>query len=127
MPCAFFGILRDVIFRTSYVYMSSQLHKKYLTNSRFFDERKRINNLFISVIAATIISQPFDVCFVKAASQRSLKYENIFTIPKQIFTEEGFSKLIIGGLWARLAYNILSTMILVNSYEPFLEGIVEIL
>jgi len=30
--------------------------------------------LFVAVIASTLISQPFDVCFVKAASQRSLKF-----------------------------------------------------
>lgn len=84
LPCAGFGVLRDVIFRASYVYISTALHKKYLSNSRFYDERKRVNNLFISSIAATLISQPFDVCFVKAASQRSLKYSNILKIPGQI-------------------------------------------
>lgn len=86
MPCAVFGILRDVIFRTSYVYISSYFHKRYLSSSRFYDERKRINNVFLAVIIATVISQPFDVCFVKTASQRSLKYENVFKIPKQILT-----------------------------------------
>lgn len=84
LPCAGFGVLRDVIFRNSYVFISSSLHKKYLNNARFYDERKRVNTLFISSIIATLISQPFDVCFVKTASQRSLKYSNILKIPAQI-------------------------------------------
>jgi hypothetical protein len=87
LPCVFFGILRDIIFRTSYFEISSYLHNKYLANSRFYDERKRVNNLFASTIIATIISQPFDVCFVKTASQRSTKYTNILQIPGQIVRE----------------------------------------
>lgn len=84
LPCAFFGILRDVVFRTSYVALSSYFHKIYLANSRFYDERKRVNNLFLSTIIATVISHPFDVCFVKAASQRIYNYTGILETPKQI-------------------------------------------
>lgn len=84
-----------------------------------------MNNLFFAVIVSTIISQPFDVCFVKIASQRSLVYENIFKVPFQIGKNDGYAKLIIGGVWARLAYNVLSTMLLVNMYDPFLSAAVE--
>lgn len=120
LPCAIFGIIRDIIFRTSYLSLSSYLHAKFLASSRVYDESKRVNNLFAAVIVATIISQPFDVMFVKTASQRSLKFENIFKIPGQIYRDDGMAKLFVGGLWARLAYNVLSTMILANTYEPFL-------
>lgn len=82
LPCAFFGVIRDLIFRASYLYISTTLHNQYLTNSQFFDERKRVNNLFIATIISTLISQPFDVCFVKTASQRSFKYQKIWQIPK---------------------------------------------
>lgn len=125
LPCAFYGILRDVLFRTTYVHLSTYFHNRYLSNSRFYDERKRVNNLFTAVIVATIISQPLEVCFVKAASQRSLKFENVFKIPGQIYREEGLGKIFIGGLWPRLVYNALSTMILANTYEPFLEASME--
>jgi hypothetical protein len=84
LPCAFFGIVRDIIFRYSYVEISSFLYKRYLSSTRFYDERKRINSMFAAAILSTVVSQPFEVCFVKAASQRSLKYENIIKIPSQI-------------------------------------------
>lgn len=125
LPCAFFGVVRDIIFRLSYVEISSYLHNRYLANSRFYDERKRVNNLFFAVIISTLISQPFDVCFVKIASQRTLVYENIFKTPFQIGKNDGYAKLIVGGVWARLAYNVLSTMLLVNMYDPFLNAAVE--
>lgn len=43
----------------------------------------------------------------------------------QIARDEGFAKLMIGGLWARLLYNVLSTSLLANTYEPFLEAALE--
>ena len=48
--CAFYGIMRDVLFRTLYVKLSSFLHQRYIANSKFYDERARINNVFFSVI-----------------------------------------------------------------------------
>jgi hypothetical protein len=77
------------------------------------------------VILATIISQPFEICFVKVASQRQLKYRNLFKILYQIAKEEGFGKLLASGLWPRLAYNILSSTILINTYDNFLEVTLE--
>lgn len=35
--CAMYGVLRDITFRTLYVNISSFLHKKYLSNSKFYD------------------------------------------------------------------------------------------
>lgn len=96
------------------------MHKKYLANSKFYDERTRVNNLFLSVIAATIVSQPFEVCFVKAASQRSFKYDGVLSIPGKIFREEGVGKLVVSGLWPRIAYNMISTTILLSTYENLL-------
>lgn len=118
--CAAYGVLRDIVFRTIYVRLSSYLHQKYLTNAKFYDERTKVNNIFMSAIAATIVSQPFEVCFIKAASQRSLKYRSVLEIPGKIIREEGVGKLMFGGLWARLIYNILSTTILLNTYEEML-------
>ena len=123
--CALHGVLRDLTFRSFYVGISTYLHQKYLTNSKFFDERIKINNIFISIIAATIVSQPFEVCFIKVASQRSLKYTNFFKTPLTIMKEEGVGKIMFGGLWARLLYNILSTTILINTYDPFLQATLE--
>lgn len=125
LPCSVFGVLRDITYRKSYLEISSYFHKKYMANSRFYDERKRMNNLFFASILATIISQPFDVLFVKTASQRMIKYMNILEIPKQIVSEEGASKLLVGGLWPRLVYNIISTTILANTYESTLSAVVE--
>lgn len=69
-PCSIYGILRDAVYRVSYMNLSSYYYNKYLATSQFKDEVKRFNFLFTSVIVATIISQPFEVCFVKVASQR---------------------------------------------------------
>ena len=85
--CAFYGITRDVLFRTLYVKFSSLLHQRYLANSKFYDERIRINNVFFSVVVATFISQPLEVCFIKAASQRSLKYDKVLFLPAKIAKE----------------------------------------
>lgn len=57
--CAVYGVLRDLTFRTLYVELSTRLHREYMATSRFFDQRKRVNNIFLSVILATIVSQPF--------------------------------------------------------------------
>lgn len=35
--CVVYGILRDVVFRTLYVKISSFLHKKYLSQTKFYD------------------------------------------------------------------------------------------
>lgn len=76
--------------------------------------------MFFSTIIATLISQPLDVCFVKIASQRQLKYTNVLKIPMDIIKEEGFGKFAVSGLWARMTFNLLSTTILFNSYDRFL-------
>ena len=71
-----------------------------------------------------MISQPFEVCFIKTASQRSLRYTNILKIPFEIIKEEGFGKIMFGGLWPRVLYNILSTMILLNTYDSSINALV---
>lgn len=82
--CAVYGAIRDVLFRTTYVSLSSYLHKTYLSNPKTYDERIRINIIFLSVIVSTLISQPFEVLFVKAASQRIFHYNKILQMPAQI-------------------------------------------
>ncbi len=72
--------------------------------------------MFFATVIATIISHPLEVCFTKIASQRQLKYTNIFKTPYEIIKEEGFGKLSASGLWPRLMYNLLSTSIMFNFY-----------
>lgn len=81
--------------------------------------------MFASVIASTIISQPFEVCFVKLASQRQLKYTNLVRTAIDVVKEEGTGKLCISGLWPRIMYNLASTSIMFNFYDQTLEASLE--
>jgi hypothetical protein len=76
--------------------------------------------MFLSVMASTIISQPLEVCFIKIASQRQLKYTNLFKTPYLIIKEEGLGKFTLSGLWARIAYNLISTSLMFNFYDQVL-------
>ena len=90
-----------------------------------FDNDLKINNMFISVIASTILSQPLEVCFVKIASQRQLKYTNLVRTAIDVVKEEGVGKLTTSGLWPRILYNLVSTSIMFNFYDKVLEASLE--
>lgn len=81
--------------------------------------------MFVSVIASTILSQPLEVCFIKTASQRQLKYTNLIRTAIEIVKEEGVGKLCFSGLWPRIAYNIISTSMMFNFYDQVLEASLE--
>jgi hypothetical protein len=81
--------------------------------------------MFASVIASTIISHPLEVCFVKLASQRQLKYTNLVRTAIDVVKEEGSGKLCMSGLWARIMYNLVSTSIMFNFYDQVLEASLE--
>lgn len=80
VPAAFFGILRDLTYRSSFFILFQKLNAKLMEGTKF-DEGVRLNNMFGSVIISTLISQPFEVIFTKIASQRQLKYTNILKLP----------------------------------------------
>ena len=79
-PAAFFGILRDLTYRGSFFILFQKLNAKFMDGTKY-DEGVRLNNMFGSVIVSTLISQPLEVIFTKIASQRQLKYTNIFKLP----------------------------------------------
>lgn len=117
---AMYAVARDIMYRGSFFYIIDEFNKKFLHQDKF-DEGRKLNNMFFSTVLATFISQPLEVCFIKIASQRQKRYTNLFTIPIDIIKEEGLGKLMTGGLWPRIAFNLLSTSILYNSYNKFLE------
>ena len=100
------------------------MNEKFLEGGKF-DNDIKINNMFISAIAATIISQPLEVCFVKIASQRQLKYTNFVQTAIEVIKEEGTGKLLASGLWPRIVYNLISTSIMFNFYDKVLEASLE--
>ena len=75
-----YGILRDITYRGSFLKIFEKMNQKFLEGTKF-DHSTRVNNMFISVIGATLISHPFEVVFIKIASQRQLKYTNFFKTP----------------------------------------------
>lgn len=118
------AILRDLTYRGSFMLLLTKLNEKFLQGTKF-DQGGKINHMFVSTIIATIISQPLEVIFVKIASQRQLKYTNLFKTPVEIVKEEGFGKLFVGGLWPRIVYNLVSTSIMFNFYDKALEASLE--
>jgi hypothetical protein len=116
-----YAILRDLTYRLSFFQIFAKMNQKFLEGTKF-DHSTKVNNMFLSVIAATLISHPFEVVFTKIASQRQLKYTNIFKTPLEIIREEGIGKITIGGLWPRICYNLLSTSIMFNCYDSLLEA-----
>lgn len=73
---ASFSVLRDLISRTSYMWIVSSLieHNKEWIKQ---DSNRKYHLFFAGAIIATIISHPFDVVFTKVASQRSLRYSGL--------------------------------------------------
>jgi hypothetical protein len=51
------AVLRDLTYRGSFMLLLNKLNEKFLEGGKF-DHGIKINNMFGSVIAATIISQP---------------------------------------------------------------------
>jgi len=84
------------------------------------DRNRRYHIYFGSAIVATLLSHPFDVAFTKLASQRSLRYNGIFGVLKTIVKDEGVGKLY-SGMDYRLLYNLVSVIVMGNSYEPLME------
>lgn len=72
------AVLRDLTYRGSFMLLFNKLNGEYLEGGKFDNETK-LNNMFFSVIGSTIISQPLEVCFIKTASQRQLKYGNLIS------------------------------------------------
>lgn len=79
-PAMCYGVFRDITYRAAFFEIYQKMNKKYLEGTKF-DHSTKVNNMFISVILSTLVSQPLEVIFTKIASQRQLKYTNIFTTP----------------------------------------------
>ncbi len=77
------SILRDFSYRGSFMLIFKKLNDKFLEGGKF-DNGIKINNMFASVLAATIISHPLEVIFIKIASQRQMKYTNILQTALEI-------------------------------------------
>lgn len=81
-----FSVLRDLVSRSSYMWIVGALLQQ---NQDWIkqDSNRKYHIFFGGAICATIISHPFDLIFTRFASQRSLKYtgplQAITTIVKE--------------------------------------------
>lgn len=121
---ATFSVLRDLVSRSSYMYIVSNL---LIYNQEWIkqDFNRRYHIYFGSAILATIVSHPFDVVFTKLASQQVMKYTGFFDVLKTIVKEEGLKKMM-SGIDYRLFYNLLGVIIMGNSYDSLLKITLEI-
>lgn len=118
------AVMRDLTYRGSFMLIFNKLNERFLEKGKF-DHGIKLNNMFLSVIASTILSHPLEVIFIKTASQRQLKYTNPIRTAIEIIKEEGVGKFTSSGLWPRIAYNIISTSIMFNFYDQVLEASLE--
>ena len=113
-----FSVLRDLTSRGSYLLTVNALFHQFnhqLTKSPDL----KYHMYFGSAIIATLISHPFDLVFTKLVSQRSLKYTGVMGAMRTIVKEEGKSK-IYSGVDFRLLYNLVSIIIMGNSYDSLM-------
>jgi hypothetical protein len=122
---ASYAVLRDLVSRGSYMLLADQIIQR---NQIWLqqDLNRRYHIYFFSAIVATIVSHPFDVIFTRIASQRSIKYTGLLQTPLTILKEEKWGKMA-SGLDYRLFYNLVSIIIMGNSYDKLMQMTLEVL
>lgn len=68
-------------------------------------------------MAATFLSNPFDVMVTKMASQRYIKYESPIQAIKMVINEEGWQKLFFSGSVPRIMTRVIEAVFLRYAYE----------
>jgi hypothetical protein len=112
------AIARDMTSRGSYMLIVNAMIS-YCHSWLARDRNRRYHIYFGSAIAATLVSHPFDLLFTKVASQRSLRYEGLWSTVKTIVKEEGIGKFY-SGMDYRLLYSLVSVIVMGNCYDPLM-------
>lgn len=89
----------------------------------------RITYLILANAIATILTNPFDVCLTKIATQvpqyvgtqgeKAMKYRGFFNCLRTVYREEGLKKLMLGGAHPRFMFNMLNGCMFLFLYDRF--------
>lgn len=92
----------------------------------------RISLLLLGNFIATLLTNPFDVCLSKLATQQShppvkgkLKYSGFFNCLSTVYREEGLKKLFLGGIHPRFMFNTFNGLMFLFIYDQFIYSLNE--
>ena len=89
----------------------------------------RISLLILSNLFATLVTNPFDVCLTKLATQQRVqpqnkwKYAGFVDCLRTVFREEGWRKLMLGGIHPRFMFNAFNGLMFLFIYDRFVHEI----
>ena len=92
------------------------------------DYTVRLTMLLLGNFVATLLTNPFDVCLSKIATQQAqdikkpklLKYTGFFNCLTTVYKEEGLKKLFLGGIHPRFMFNTFNGAMFLFIYDRFL-------
>ena len=89
----------------------------------------RITLLLAGNLVATLLTNPFDVCLSKLATQqrqvpdRTMKYRGFLNCLTTVYREEGLKKLFLGGIHPRFMFNAFNGMMFLFIYDRFIHSL----
>ena len=89
----------------------------------------RITLLLAGNLVATLLTNPFDVCLSKLATQQpempfgTTKYRGFLNCLTTVYKEEGLKKLFLGGIHPRFMFNAFNGMMFLFIYDRFIYSI----
>lgn len=93
----------------------------------------RLTWMIIANFVATLVTNPFDVCLSKMATQRKQisptdgkrfwKYKGLISTLRTVWKEEGMNKLLFGGLHPRFIFNCMNGAMFLFIYDRFITNL----
>jgi len=89
----------------------------------------RLTLLLCGNLVATLLTNPFDVCLSKIATQQLQqpgnvrKYTGFFNCLSTVYREEGLKKLFLGGIHPRFMFNTFNGVMFLFIYDRFIASL----
>mmetsp|Transcript_17549 Transcript_17549/g.22248 ORF Transcript_17549/g.22248 Transcript_17549/m.22248 type:complete len:101 (-) Transcript_17549:25-327(-) len=89
----------------------------------------RLSLLLFGNLIGTLLTNPFDVCLSKLATQQperpgaKLKYSGFFNCLSTVYREEGLKKLFLGGVHPRFMFNTFNGIMFLFIYDRFITSL----
>ena len=90
----------------------------------------RLTLLLLGNLFATLLTNPFDVCLTKLATQQpqepgssKLKYSGFYNCLTTVYKEEGLKKLFLGGIHPRFMFNTFNGIMFLFIYDRFINSL----
>ena len=90
----------------------------------------RITVFIVANALATFLTNPFDVVLSKLATQqpqyvgmkglKEMKYKGFINCMKTVYQEEGYRKLMLGGIHPRFMFNMMNGLMFLFLYDQFI-------